>query len=92
MASLDYALVNFHTDISPWKSPVEWLDADTSQIINMIHVFAASTNSAEIENANFAGDMVYPVRSTAAIFKYVISKLVAASNCLHLCTPYVLHA
>jgi len=58
MAPLDYSLTS-HTDISPWKSAKDWLDADTNQITSITQVFVTSTKSAEIENAHFGGDMIY---------------------------------
>jgi len=58
MAPLDYSLTS-HTDISPWKSAKDWLDADTNQITSITQVFVTSTQSAEIENAHFGGDMIY---------------------------------
>jgi hypothetical protein len=69
MAPLDYALVNFHTDISPWTCARDWIDADVSQIRSAIQVLAASTQRAGIESANFGGDMIYQVCLIALIFK-----------------------
>jgi hypothetical protein len=61
MAPLDHALTNFQTDISPWTCPKDWIDADVSHVTLTIQEFVASTQSAEIEDANFRGNMVYQV-------------------------------
>ena len=71
-AALDGALANSHTDISPWQDPEDWLHADTNQITSITQVFAASTQSAEIEETNFGRDMIYPVCLIARTFQYVI--------------------
>ena len=72
MAPLDRALVSSHTDMSPWTCPRDWIDADVNHIRSTIQVFAASTQSAEIEDANFGGDMIYQVRLIVTIFKLVV--------------------
>ena len=69
MTPLDHALANSHTDISPWTCPRDWINADVNHITSSLQVFAASTQSAEIENANFGGDMIYQVRLIVTIFK-----------------------
>jgi hypothetical protein len=86
MTSLDHALANFNTDFSPWTSATDWLDADTKQVTSIIHEFVTWKHSAELENASFAGDMIYQVRSIVTSFEYLVSTLVSASACLHLCT------
>ena len=69
MAPLDHALANSHTDISPWTYPRDWIDADVNHITSTLQAFVTSMQSAEIENANFGGDMIYQVRLTVMIFK-----------------------
>ena len=92
MAPLDRALVSSHTDMSPWTCPREWIDADINHITSTIQVFAASMQSAETENVNFGGDMIYQVCLIVTIFKLVVSTPNAAPSHLHICTPDVLHA
>jgi len=91
MAPLDYALAKSHTDISPWMCPRDLIDADVNHITSTIQVFVTSTQSAEIENANFGGEMIYQVCLILTIFKYVVSMPIAVSSHLHICTPDVLH-
>jgi hypothetical protein len=62
MASLDHSLGNFQVDISPWTCARDWIEADANHVISTVQVFIASTKSAEIEGANFGGDMIYQVR------------------------------
>jgi hypothetical protein len=38
------------------------VDADMNHITSTIQVFVTSTQSAEIENANFGGEMIYQVQ------------------------------
>jgi hypothetical protein len=68
MAQLDRALATSQTDISPWTCAKDWIDAGANQVTFAIQVFVASTQSAEIEDANFGGDMVYQVRLAVTIF------------------------
>jgi hypothetical protein len=67
MAPLDHALANSHPNISPWNGAKDWLDADMNQVTSIIQEFVASTESAEVENANFGGDMINQVRLTVII-------------------------
>jgi hypothetical protein len=69
MATLDHALANSHTDISPWVWASDWIDADVNLVTSAIQAFITSTRSAEIEDANFGRDMVYQVRLIIMIFK-----------------------
>lgn len=69
MAQLDHALGNSRVDIFPWMCPREWIDADVNHITSMIQVFVASMQSAEIEDANFGGEMIYQVHLMVMIFK-----------------------
>jgi hypothetical protein len=46
----------------------DWIDADFNQVTFAIQGFVASTQSTEIEDANFGGNMVYQVRFVT-IFK-----------------------
>jgi hypothetical protein len=55
-------------DISPWTYAKDWIDADFNQVTFAIQRFVVSTPSAEIEDANFGGNMVYQVRFVT-IFK-----------------------
>jgi hypothetical protein len=91
MAPLDHALCNFQVDRSPWTCARDWIDADVNHVTSTIQVFITSTQSAQIEDADFDGDMIYQVRLIVMIFKSVVSSAIVASNCLHLCTPHVLH-
>jgi GH25 family lysozyme M1 (1,4-beta-N-acetylmuramidase) len=67
MAPLDHDLAHFQMDISPWMCPKDWIDADANQVTLLIQVFVTSTKSAEIQDANFGGNMVHQVH-----FSYTI--------------------
>jgi hypothetical protein len=61
-------LTNFECGISPWKSPIEWLHADMNYIDSIIQGIFILTENAEIDEANFAGAMIYQVCSTVLMY------------------------
>ena len=69
MLVLDGELCNSQMTISPWTCARDWIDADVNHVTSAIQRFVTSTQSAEIRDANFGGDMIYPVRLIVMIFK-----------------------
>jgi hypothetical protein len=67
-ASLDYMWTNFETEISPWRHPSEWLQAYASHVNSIIQQIVTVTKTTEIEQAMFAGDMIYYVYLTVSGF------------------------
>ena len=68
MLLLDDELCNSQMNISPWTYARDWIDADVNHVTSTIQVFVASTQRAEIRDANFGGDMIYQVRLIVMIF------------------------
>jgi hypothetical protein len=69
MALLDDELCNSQINMSPWTCARDWIDADVNHVTSTIQAFVASTQSAEIRDANFGGDMIYQVRVIDMISK-----------------------
>jgi serine/threonine protein kinase len=68
VTSLNQALTSFKTDISPWKEPLKWIEADEENITSIIQTAVHSLENENIRQASFAGKvMVYP-RLIAYIF------------------------
>jgi len=89
--SVDQALTNFEPEILSLKSPMEWLHADANHINSVIQGIVTLTECAEIEQANFAGAMIYQVCWTLPGYSNVWSLTMgSASNCLHFCAPNAL--
>jgi len=68
MDSLGDVLTKFETEISPWKSPVEWLRADAEHVNSVIQRTVTITKSAEIEHTKVAGAMIYRVCLTVPVY------------------------
>jgi hypothetical protein len=60
--STDNALTHFETNISPWKTPAEYIDAEANHVNTIIPEIRMLTGKAEIEQACFNGQpMIYSV-------------------------------
>jgi hypothetical protein len=59
--SLDHALTVLETNVSPWTSPTEWIQADAQHILSIVNGLAAIIDTNEIECAMFNGAVPYQV-------------------------------
>ena len=75
MLVLDEELCNSQMNISPWRCARDWIDADVNHVTSTIQGFVTSTQSTEIRDANFGGDMIYQVRLRVMIFNRLIGSL-----------------
>ncbi|KAJ7100527.1 kinase-like domain-containing protein [Mycena epipterygia] len=57
--SIDDALANLDTQISPWENAAEWLHADTTQLSSIVQEIIAVTGKTEIEPGKFPGVIIY---------------------------------
>jgi hypothetical protein len=59
---LDDALAEFETNISPWKTPSEYIDAEANRVNTVVQEIRLLTRRDEMEHASFIGQpMVYSV-------------------------------
>jgi hypothetical protein len=89
--SPDEALTNFETNISPWKTPKEYIEAEATHVNTTLDDISILTGREEIEEARFIdGPMIYSVSCNHqhAFINTTIS-FIAASYCLHF---FPLHA
>ena len=60
--SPDNALTTFKTDISPWKNPMDYIDAEANHVNTIIQDMRILTGRVEIEQASFMGQpMIFSV-------------------------------
>jgi len=59
--TLDSALTNFDTNISPWKTPSKYIDAEANHVNNIVHEIQSLTGRVEMEYASFDRTMIYSV-------------------------------
>lgn len=57
--TLDDALTDFETNISPWKTPSEYIDAEANYVNNIVHEIQDLTQRVEMEYASFDQTMIY---------------------------------
>jgi hypothetical protein len=82
---LDDALSHFDTNISPWKTPSEYIDAEVDYVSNIVHEIQDPTRRVEIVYAGFGQTMIYSVsRKCCNPLTSMIIWPIAASHCLHL--------
>lgn len=64
VVNLNRSLTSFEADVSPWKEPSKWIEADEMDIELIVQRAIDSLANEEIREASFAGQvMVYPVSS-----------------------------
>jgi hypothetical protein len=95
--SIDDALANLDTQISPWKNPAEWLHADTTHLNSVVEEILATTGKTEIEQGKFTGVlMIHQVRCFALnkwnVLKQLQRLVIYILAHLTLCTGEELHA
>lgn len=56
--SLDQKLINIDAKASPWTDPVEWIQVDAEHVNSIVQMVADSFQNVEVEQANFAGQVV----------------------------------
>jgi hypothetical protein len=59
--SLDHALTVLATNVSPWTSPTEWIQADAQHILSIVNGVTTIIDTTEIECAMFNGALPYQV-------------------------------
>jgi hypothetical protein len=58
----DEVLTRVNTDISPWKTPAKYIDAEANHVDTVIQEICALTGRVEIKQTNFIGQpMIYSV-------------------------------
>ena len=92
--SVDQALADFETDISPWKGPVEWVAADSEHVNFVVKEIVKLTDRVEINQARFADQLiVYPVSCDYTTpLTHNLMQQPAASHSLYIFPSYVLYA
>lgn len=66
--TLDHALTNFDTDISPWKHPHDWNRANAIHVSSIMQRVKSFTGSDEIDKADLGANMIYPVSFNLSTF------------------------
>lgn len=78
--TLDHTLINFDTNISPWKDLHNWNRANATHISLIMQNFKLLTKSNGIDKANPGANMMYPVSFGLYSCPWIISHAASSSD------------